>query len=109
MSEKSCNNCLYQKICLDFGITTEAHPEDLCGRFENKDEWVHLPCVPGAIVYRVVMERYCTDEYRMDWDEERIVVACPFDLGYLNDMGKTTFLTRSEAEDALERMNTKNR
>lgn len=44
MSEKSCNNCLHQKVCLDFGLIT-------CERFENKDEWVHLLCKPRTRIY----------------------------------------------------------
>lgn len=120
MSEKSCNNCLYQKICLDLGIITEAHPEDWCERFENKAEWVHLRCKPRTRVYVLYRNKRRHSFYIMNGEvyEVRVNGRGSFywastsqgDFVFSDEeFGETVFLTKDEAEEALERMNTKNR
>lgn len=119
MSEKSCNNCLYQKICLDLGITTEAHPEDWCERFENKDEWVHLRCEPGTRVY-VLLRNKRHSFYAARGEVYQAVINDRGSFYWIStsqgdsafsdeEFGETVFLTKTEAEEELERMNTKNR
>lgn len=120
MSEKSCNNCLYQKICLDPGITTEAHPEDWCERwFENKDEWVHLRCEPGTRVY-VLFRNKRHSFYAVRGEVYQAVINDRGSFYWVStsegdfifsgkEFGEAVFLTKAEAEETLERMNTKNR
>lgn len=119
MSEKNCNNCLHQRICLDLGITTEAYPDDWCERFENKGEWVHLRCEPGTRVY-VLFRNKRHSFYVARGEIFRAVIngygsfygvsTSKGDFMFSGkEFGEVVFLTKAEAEEALERMNTKNR
>lgn len=85
-------NC---KVCLHYDVCC-YHDFEECGCFSDKSEWVHLPCKVGDTVYQVDSERiyestvrniiYDTDGIAFD---ERAIV-------------KSVFLTREEAEKALE-------
>lgn len=113
MSEKSCNNCLHQKVCLDFGLIT-------CERFENKDEWVHLLCKPRTRIYALGYSKRGYKHLIMNGEVYSVsindrgtfyAVSTSTDVFMFEDkeFGQTVFLTKAEAEEAIERMNTKNR
>ncbi len=118
----TCKDCLHYEACkgtydiLDATCSGEFDYEEFarsCKYFTNRSEWVHLPCrlnLPKEL-YR----------YMFDDDYNKIVVKCKvgevtgygFELihydgrrwkyGY-DRIGKTVFLTREEAEEALEGM-----
>ena len=86
-----------------------------CEDFTDRSEWVHLPCKVGDRMYcdGKFYGDYCAGEI-MDFsvdlirtqvcktlDENENIVDVLFDV---KDFGKTVFLTREEAEKALERM-----
>lgn len=97
-----------------------------CVHFTDRSEWLHLPCKVGDTVFCLYDGDY--GEYKvetMNIDtlcKPKIRVECnihgygkiedcpeefcgqPFCVGYLgaDDFGKTVFLTREEAEKALE-------
>lgn len=100
-----------------------------CKYFADRSEWVHLPCVEGTKVYKVENNTYacydCSsyDVYNECCEYKNIdcpltakspvcsrhyleVVTCDADkdfiLHHINDFGKIVFLTREEAEKALE-------
>ena len=61
-----------------------------------------LPCKVGTVVYCVCKWKYPVDSYRMNWEEDWVVLTRLFDLSMIPEIGKTVFLTRKEAEQALE-------
>lgn len=75
---------------------------------------VVLPCKVGSPVYRIGAsickwrdadhcDTYCSGyEYEDCWEGERTVLEEKFSLNMLGKIGKTVFLTREEADAALE-------
>ena len=105
---KTCKDCIHYGICrLDVyfihannGDTYQCQDSDKveedCEAFTDKSEWVHLPCKVGDIVYQVDSERIYEMKVRaVIYDTDGIA----FDE---RAIGKSVFLTRAEAEKALE-------
>ena len=111
-----CIDCLHYKACNAHYSNYDIAdiPDDIeCTHFTDRSEWVHLPCR-----LNLPQELY---RYMFDDDYNKIVVKCKvgevtgygFELihydgrrwkyGY-DRIGKTVFLTREEAEKALEGM-----
>lgn len=63
---------------------------------------VVLPCKLGTSVYSVRHERVPDDDYRMSSHIEISIVTQKFRLIHADCIGKTVFLSRKEAEDALK-------
>ena len=84
---------------------------------EEQGLLIKLPCKVGDKVWCIDWYWDCgyvpgkcpdpsfnCDAYRCDFDKKKFVVMMrEFDLGMLEQFGKTVFLTREEAERALER------
>ncbi len=60
------------------------------------------PVKVGETVYRVCKKKYDVDGYGMQWEEDMGIVTNAFHLGMLHEIGKTVFLTRKAAEEALK-------
>lgn len=60
------------------------------------------PVKVGDTVYRVCKRKYDVDGYGMQWFEDWGIVANAFHLRMLNEIGKTVFLTKEEAEAKLK-------
>ncbi len=126
---KSCKDCLHNGVCYTQETCNDIEQQlkDFgCNDFTARSEWVHLPCKVGDTVFCLYDRDY--GEYKvmtMNIDplgKPKIRVECnihgykkiedcpeefcgqPFCVGYLgaDDFGKTVFLTREEAEEALE-------
>lgn len=78
-----------------------AHYEDL----EESGRLVVLPCKVGDTVYQILQKgsgHWEEDKYILDDRGTPKIYERGFHLILLNDIGKTIFLTREEAEAALE-------
>ena len=101
-----CENCLYNKNC-QFLLKYKNKEAEGCTAFEDKSEWVHLPCKVGDIVY-CFEPCFGTDHHpKLKVVEKEIIesktIATVFGLNFdINSIGKTVFLTREEAEKALK-------
>ena len=104
------------KDCLGFCLgycKFECTCPEKCRNFIERSEWVHLPCKVGYTLYEIT-SRNTISEYEVtairielfnvfiDWK-----LTQGFVDRYISDMpvgeiGKTVFLTREEAEKALE-------
>ena len=112
-SKMTCNDCMHQTACFDWcrGFGQEA---ELCEHFSDKAEWIHLPCKAGDVVYQVT--RNFISEFRVRFVEiatcGNLFLHTDLISGIVytgevfseSDIGKTVFLTREEAEKALEDM-----
>ena len=103
-----CENCLYNKNC-QFLLKHKNKEVEGCTAFEDKSEWVHLPCKVGDIVY-CFEPCFDTDHHpKLKVVEKEIIelktIATVFGLNFdIDNIGKTVFLTREEAEKALKYM-----
>ena len=103
-----CENCLYNKNC-QFLLKSTNGEVERCAAFEDKSEWVHLPCRVGDVVY-CFAPCFDTDHRPRLKVVEREIIKLKTTLtvyGLISDIdniGKTVFLTREEAEKALEDM-----
>ena len=103
-----CENCLYNKNC-QFLLKPINGEVERCAAFEDKSEWVHLPCKVGDIVY-CFAPCFDTDHHpKLKVVEKEIIelktIATVFGLNFdIDSIGKTIFLTREEAEKALKDM-----
>ena len=116
----TCKDCLHYEVCniSDMMLTNESHthlmPCDDCPCFKDRGLFVELPPVKigdtaffiingnifAGIVYFVRWE--CHEGYGIHSDisarfSQYTTIEASFD-----DFGKTVFLTRAEAENALE-------
>lgn len=102
-----CENCLYNKNC-QFLLKHKNKEVEGCTAFEDKSEWVHLPCKVGDVVY-CFEPCFDTDHYpKLKVVEKEIVelktIATVFGLNFdIDSIGKTIFLTREEAEKVLDK------
>lgn len=86
-------DCIYKQIY------------DLLAEYEDAEEQgllVRLPCKEGTWVYKVCMISVRDDDYAMTWHQEMGVREVRFQASMRDQFGKTIFLTREEAEKALE-------
>lgn len=90
----TCDSCIHNEVC-------RLNPENGCGHYSSYATWIHLPCPIGTTVYRVCCKKYDVDGYGMNWYEDWGIITNSFDCRMLREIGKTVFLTREEAEQAL--------
>lgn len=113
----NCKDCLGFEFCLDRLGTTKYYDnaiaannvEELCQKFKDRNRFVELPCKVGDTVYLIknhnIYERKVT---RIIFDPRTIIqlmakdYVCYASCIGRNDFGKTVFLTREEAEQALK-------
>ena len=128
----TCRDCLHYEACkgtyftfkqmIDKDSFDKEHYADVynCPDFTARSEWVHLPCKVGDIVYYFDGAYYLKN--KNNWEVKPIKVTefstkigrsgklYPLSIiangtRYpLTSIGKTVFLTREEAEKALEGM-----
>ena len=125
--ENICKNCIKEDVCKvaeDFyknsvyGMYIES-----CDYYEDRNRFVELPCEFGSTVYEMVLNKDKSFSYfnthkvvgvhlgdfpnlRGQKRQEYLVTHCE-SINYLsriplNKLGKTVFLTKSEAEQALK-------
>lgn len=124
---KSCKDCLHYEACKGTYYTAkgcdnialydfdgEMYADSGCEDFTNKSEWVHLLCNIGKKFFKTIPWRNIVDECAVSSLTKKAdktwkirltssVFRTTFEIT-INDIGKTVFLTREEAEKALEGM-----
>lgn len=103
MNEKSCKDCLHYEVCLNMLRTFDE--KILCSKFIDRSEWVHLPCKVNSTVYiaseyRGVIESKVRKIF-LGLNGAEMIRTQHYDIPFSN-WGKTTFLTREQADKALE-------
>lgn len=113
----TCKDCLHYELCR-YNTYQEAHyfgkakeiyitidNNSPCKYFTNRSEWIHLPCKVGDKIYQ-------TDGIRTYESTIRTIEISSARTVYFTDniafdkraIGNSIFLTREEAEKALEGM-----
>ena len=93
-----------KEIDLDDTVIMDCMKELLKYREAERDgRLVVLVCKEGDSVFRITTENVDVDGYRMQYNMQKIIVECKF-LHWMSDfIGKTVFLTKEEAEQALRK------
>ena len=102
-----CENCLYDKNC-QFLLKHKNKEVEGCTAFEDKSEWVHLPCKVGDVVYCFAPCFDADHRPRLKVVEREIIrlkttLTVSGLISDIDNIGKTIFLTREEAEKALDK------
>lgn len=121
-----CKDCIHYSRCNEIyeaaGFFLD-YEKSCCKQFSNRSEWVHLPCNVGDTVYHfsecfgTICPYFVENIYISYWGDNSQNALYAFEADYhyedvlidcidfeLEDIGKTVFLTREEAEKALEDM-----
>ena len=126
----TCKDCMHYKLCevqAFNGFNKNFEPEKdwkHCGCFKDKSKYIELPCKVGDVVYSYCYEfdyilpyfveninigflandrTFISFEANSHADEtDELLDDIDFDL---EDIGKTVFLSKSEAEQKLKELN----
>lgn len=98
----TCKDCFHYKMC-NYGQIGR-----LCADFSNKSEWIHLPCKMGDNVYCFEPSFNQMRKPKLRVLKTKIIdvktIMTVYGLNFsIDDVGKTVFLTREEAEKELEK------
>ena len=106
----TCKDCLHCEVCESYSKRESfatLHCAEECPSFTDKSDWIHLSCKVGDTVY-CFEPCFDTDHCpKLKVVEKEIIelktIATVFGLNFdINNIGRTVFLTREEAEKALE-------
>lgn len=106
-----CENCYHYEACLNSLFENKVLNNTevfACEHYKDKSLIVELPCNVSDIVYEVDGEIYELKIKKVIVSKSNVEFEC-FDIDSiddaefcLNEIGKTVFLSREEAERALE-------
>lgn len=111
-----CENCIHNVICsADAYFKSIDDCEKYCCHYKDKSLFVEFPCKVGTPVY-FIEEEVENDDDRVIFDgrvvsfikQQNVVdMYCRYDVGLtyyhnIEDIGKTVFLTKEEAEKKLK-------
>ena len=112
-----CKDCLHTGVCR-YSSGIRRLKKEPCADFMGIDKWVELPCKVGDTLYEPT-DRGTISEYEVlavrvelfstfvEWKiKEGIVWRYVHEINS-NEIGRTVFLTREEAERALSSMKAK--
>ena len=114
----TCKDCLHYDVCEEIrgrsnrvGKNSLRVAEKHCpyNSFADKSEWVHLPCKVGDVVYCFAPCFDADHRPRLKVVEREIIrlkttLTVSGLISDIDNIGKTVFLTREEAERALKDM-----
>lgn len=102
----TCKDCLHYEAHKHFfksddykkdfdDYFNDKHVENKCPEFANRSDWLHLPCKVGDRIWYIRNGRVA---FRL------VSKSSIYSIATSGKLGKTAFLTREEAEKALEVM-----
>lgn len=99
-----CSNCLSEKVCrYNDGHNLYCKNDYVCPHFTDRSKWVHLPCNVGDKVYEADGIRIYESTIRELEISSTNTVYCTENVAFDDRaIGNSIFLTREEAEKALE-------
>ncbi len=112
------DNCLHYKVCKSISWQLPFLNPKECDCFEDKSKYIELPCKVGDMVYAHCntvnqIVGYSVEDIHID-DEKTSFFATAFDVYFnefldekefnLEDIGKTVFITKEEAETKLKEL-----
>lgn len=118
---KTCKDCLHEKVCcikaMPSAFENTKWEKEPCDHFKDKSRYIELPINLNTTVYCIAQPCggcECFNEVMCEEFLERCrnctkteIIECKFDYELIPDFGKTAFLTREDAQRALEELKTK--
>ena len=109
-----CENCIYSDICKLFDVRGVSE-ESPCSFFKDQNKFIELPCKVGDILYTNIGYKYSRLKNR-PFSCEVVFIGLNYKYSILNvvyqdgsmeqfnsyDIGKTVFIAKEEAEQALK-------
>ena len=103
---KTCKDCIHFEVC-DYHITEMTHMtvNECSHGFKDKSRYIELPCAVGDAIFRIC------DKEVYDWwliehieiyEDEVLFIDDSDNKFTANDIGKTVFLTKEDAEKVLK-------
>nr|DAP59361.1 MAG TPA: hypothetical protein [Caudoviricetes sp.] len=125
----TCKDCIHYEVCKQkyyhlyesYSISDAENIESVCKSFKNKSKYIELPCEVGDTMYVLNRENrpqkmildapdircHCSDEDNLCMvlcgDKKHNICAYRL-MNDGSDIGKTVFLTKSEAEQKLKEL-----
>lgn len=120
-----CKDCIHNEACRSFLVVTHCKEEldaiannpnaSRCENYKDKDSVVSLPCKVGDTVYyleitydekpKIVVKEDVVYSFIIKGDGPFAILSHHVTLLPLDDFGETVFLSREDAEKALEKRN----
>lgn len=103
----TCKDCIHYKACDDsYNFVDEKDIDKICLEFEDKSHFIELPCKVGDTVFCFSPCFKEDSDIKLEVVEAKVVevraIASVLGLNFsIDNIGKTVFLTREEAEKAL--------
>lgn len=95
----TCKDCIHYAICI---FHYEGNENEKCCNFKPKSSFVELPCEVGQTVWFVCFGKIYEHKIKRFEITEFGMYACSSSLEFNFDhFGKTVFLSRELAEEAL--------
>lgn len=86
----TCKDCVHYEVCNKLGDEVLEN-FDICVGFKDKSKFIELPCKVGDKVFIIGRNNH-----------ETYINTGRFRISDIEKFGKTVFLTKEEAEKALE-------
>lgn len=104
----TCKDCIYQKMCKAIDAIGEFQEgAECCNNFKDRSRFVELPCKHGDTLFQIKNGKiekgvattfFCGNEFQIvNCRFPKISTGIPF-----HRFGKSVFLTREQAEQALK-------
>lgn len=107
--KKICEKCIHKKVCIDGANYKNA---DKCEKFADEELILRLPCKLGDTAYK--LERCdVTNKYRIIEttivsinisESETMLIEASANVFFKEELNKTVFLKREDAEKALKEL-----
>ncbi len=103
VSEQNCADCIHAEVCAGYEVTMPA-----CKHFADKSLYIKLPCKVDDVVFVVITGRVLPfDVISISIYKTTPTFKAQHGIHLVwvfgaEDIGKTVFLSREEAEAALE-------
>ncbi len=92
----SCKDCMHEEVCNYFEGDLNEEGAEKCVYFKDRNRFVKLPCKVGDTVYQ-------TDGIRIYENKIERIIFDTNNIGFdETSIGKSIFLAREEAEQALK-------
>jgi hypothetical protein len=109
----TCKDCVHYELCFDYTHLKHSkslpdNREDVCEHFKNKANFIELPCKVGTELFLsdYLNVHHRLKEYKFCGDRIVIIIECwewqRTCTRFLEEFGKTVFLTKEEAEQKLK-------
>lgn len=108
MNKCECKNCLHEDVCYAREVYGKLEKDEDCKSFKDKSLCVELPCKVGDTLYFPISHRvlaYDVISFKYDGQYVKVVMENRISKSqmtlYKENVGKTVFLTKAEAERKL--------